>query len=105
MRTRTLYQPIEDARVGMVLAEPAKDRYQMTLLPAGSSLTEENMAQLLAHEVELICVSMEDTRSDETIGLHAAHCAHQVLEVFEGADLSQPVLAALFNQVIIYRSA
>ena len=105
MRKRTLYQPIEQAHAGMVLAQPVTDRYQMTLLPAGSILTEENMAQMLAHEVELICIAVDDTRSAEEIGIHAAHSAHQVLEVFESADLSQPVLAALFNQVILYRSA
>ena len=105
MRKRTLYQPIEQAHAGMELALPVTDRYHMTLLPAGSHLTEENLAQLLAHEVELVCIAVEDTRSAEEIGLHAAHSARQVLEVFESADLDQPALAALFNQVIIYRSA
>lgn len=105
MRTRTRYLPIEEALEGMALAEAVKDNYQRTLLPAHSVLTAENIQQLQAHEVEFICVTFADSRSPEEIAAHAAATAHAVMEVFGSADLSQPATAALFNQVLMYRSA
>jgi hypothetical protein len=89
----------------MVLAEAVKDRYQRTLLPSGSTLTPENLQQLQAHEVEFICVTFIDDRPPEEIAAHAAATAHTVVDIFQSADLTQPVLAALFNQVLMYRSA
>jgi len=105
MRTRTRYLPIESATEGMVLAGGVKDRYQRTLLPAGSTLTLENLQQLQAHEVEFVCVTYVDTRTPEEIATHAATTAHNVMDIFARADMSEPVMAALFNQVLIYRSA
>ena len=105
MPNRTHYLPIEDIREGMVLAETVRDPYQMPLLPAGSSLSAENIRQLLAHAVEFICVSYPDPRSAEEIGAQSATAAHAVMEIFASADLSDPVLFALFNQVLVYRSA
>ncbi|NVO06881.1 MAG: hypothetical protein HXX19_13555, partial [Rhodoferax sp.] len=90
---------------GMVLAESVKDPFQLTLLPTGSVLTAENIQQLLSHNVEFIHVAFEDERSDEEIAEAAAAAAHGVMEIFAPADLSQPTMAALFNQVLLYRSA
>lgn len=105
MRSRTHYLPIEDASVGMLLADAVRDRYQMPLLPAGSTLNEENLRQLQAHGVDFICISYADTRSDEEVAEQTAQAAHSVTDIFAQADLSDPVLAALFNQVVLYRSA
>jgi len=105
MRTRTRYLPIEATTEGMVLAEAVKDRYQRTLLPSGSTLTPENLQQLQAHEVEFICVTYIDERTAEEIATHAAATARAMVDIFQSADLTQPVLAALFNQVLMYRSA
>lgn len=105
MRTRTHYLPIEIATVDMVLAEAVKDGYQRSLLPSGSTLTAENIQQLQAHGVEFICVCHEDTRTPEEIAVHSAETARSVMNIFASADLSNPVLAALFNQVLMYRSA
>jgi hypothetical protein len=105
MRTRTRYLPIEATAEGMVLAEAVKDRYQRTLLPSGSTLTLENLQQLQAHEVEFICVTFLDERSPEEIATHAAATARTVLDIFQSADMTQPAVAALFNQVLMYRSA
>ena len=73
--------------------------------PAGSVLTEENLQQLLSHRVEFIHVSVVDERSDEEIAVEAATAARSVMEIFADADLSQPTMAALFDQVLMYRSA
>lgn len=105
MRTRTRYLPIESASVGMVLAEPVRDEYQRILQPGGSNLTAENIQQLQAHGVEFICVRYTDTRPPEEIAVHSAATARQVMDIFSLADLSNPVMAALFNQVLMYRSA
>jgi hypothetical protein len=97
--------PIESASAGMVLAEAVKDAFQRALLPGGSTLTAENIQQLQAHDVEFICVSYEDTRSPEEIAVQSAETARGVMALFASADLSRPVMAALFNQVLTYRSA
>lgn len=105
MRTRTRYLPIELAQEGMVLAGAARDRYQRSLLPNGAALTLENIQQLVAHQVEFVCVSFTETRTPEQISVDTATTAHRMLTIFESADLTQPVMAALFNQVLVYRSA
>lgn len=105
MRTRTRYLPIESASEGMVLAEAVRDAYQRSIQPGGSSLTAENIQQLQAHGVEFICVRYADTRPAEEIAVHSAETARQVMDIFSLADLSQPVMARLFNQVLMYRSA
>lgn len=105
MRNRVKYIPAFEARQGMVLAEAACDRYLRTVLPSGHQLSEENLSQLVAHQVELVCVTMRDVRTDEEVALEASTMAKQVLDAFEKADLSDPVTAALFNQVLTYRSA
>jgi hypothetical protein len=55
--------------------------------------------------VEFICVSYEDRRTPEEIAVHSAETARSVMNIFASADLSNPVMAALFNQVLMYRSA
>ena len=89
----------------MVLAEAAQDRYLRNILPSGHCISEENLHQLIAHQVELICITTPDLRSDEEIAGAASTAAKRVLDTFDGADLSDPVMAALFNQVLTYRSA
>lgn len=105
MRQRVKYIPTFEAAQGMVLAEAAQDRYLCNILPSGHRLSEENLTQLLAHRVELVCVTLPDLRSDEEVAGEASSSAKRVLDTFEHADLSDPVLAALFNQVLTYRSA
>ena len=74
-------------------------------LPRGHRLTEDNLHQLVAHSVEFIFVADEDFRSDEQVATDTAQVAGRVLRVFEGADLSDANLAALFDQVLAYRNA
>jgi len=105
MRTCNRYITITEATEGMTLAEDVQDRYRITTLPAGVVLSQENLQQLLAHQVEFVCVFEADARTDEELAAEAADTAQQVMQIFSRADLSDPVLAALLNQVLLYRSA
>ena len=108
MRTRTQYIPIEEAESGMVLGAPAvvsqhgMVRYS---LPAGHVLTEDNLRQLKAHQAEFVFIAIPDTRSDEQVAVDAALAARRTMEIFAGADLSDPTMAYLFDYVLAYRSA
>lgn len=91
----------------MELAEPVQlaDRHVLRFsLPAGHKLTEDNLHQMATHGAEFVCIAMPDTRSDAEIACDAAAAAARVVRNFEGADLSSPVLAALFERVLAYRS-
>lgn len=108
MRTRPRYLPVTEAEAGMVLGTPVRVASHGQLrfsLPAGHTLTEDNLHQLAAHRAEFIFIAEPDNRSDEDIAVDAAHAARRVMDIFVGADLSDPTMAALFDQVLIYRSA
>lgn len=108
MKTRPRYLPLLDAEAGMVLGAPVNVVHHHVLrfsLPAGHRLTEENLHQLTAHHAEFIYVAEPDNRTDEQVAEDAAKSAHRVMEIFGGADLSEPTMAALFDQVLTYRSA
>jgi hypothetical protein len=108
MRTRPRYLPLIEAETGMVLGTPvhiARQGQHRYSLPAGHRLTEDNLRQLAAHHAEFIYIAEPDSRSDEEVAVDAANAAHRVLNIFSGADLADPTLAALFDQVLAYRSA
>lgn len=108
MRTRQHFIPIESVQVGMVLSESCniiERGYLSMTLPAGHALTQENLDQLNTHHAEFVYVDQSDTRSDEQVAVDAALAARRVMYIFEGADLSQPHMAAFFDQVLSYRSA
>ena len=108
MRVRQRFVPIEEARVGMVLGAAAnaieKGLLSLTL-PAGHVLTEDSLGQLVAHHAEFIQIEYPDTRSDEAVADDVAAASCRVLDIFNDADLTDPTLAALFEQVLAYRSA
>jgi hypothetical protein len=106
-KMRMHYLPFGEIEPGMTLGEALtlSERHVVRFsLPAGHELTEGNLRQLAAHRAEFVCVAQPDTRSDEEIAVDAAVAAERVMRIFEGADLSQPVLAALFDRVLAYRS-
>lgn len=108
MRTRPCYLPVIEAEEGMVLGSPVNVVTNGVLrlsLSAGTRLTGDTLQQLKAHRAEYIFIDEPDTRSDEEIALNAASMAHRVMEIFAGADLSDPHMAALFDRVLTYRSA
>ena len=108
MRIRHLVIPMEQAQAGMVLGRPLEVVFRRVLgltLPVGHTLTEENLHQLSVHHAEFICIDQADNRSDEQVAIDAAQAAHSVMALFEGADLSEPHMAAFFDQILAYRSA
>lgn len=108
MRTRTHYIPIVEAEAGMQLGTPVKVVNRGILrfsLPAGHTLSRDNLHQLTAHQAEFIFVAAPDERSDEQIAVDAALAARRTMEIFAGADLTDPTMAALFDRVLSYRSA
>jgi hypothetical protein len=104
MRTRKHYLPIAQATAGMVLAEPVQDAYQLTYLPAEVALTEEHLQQLSARHAEYICIAVPDERSDEQIATDTAMATQRVAKLFQRANVQDPTMAALLQQVLAYRS-
>lgn len=103
---RRHYLPFQEVASGMTLGETVTLSERQVIrfsLPAGHVLTEANLRQLAAHHAEFICIAVPDTRSDEEVSVDTAAAAARVMHIFEGADLSQPLLAALFNRVLAYR--
>lgn len=108
MRQRQRYLPVTDAHEGMVLHSPANAVRGGAVhfsLPAGHTLTDENVHQLQSHQVEFIYVVEPDERSDEQVALDTALVAGRVLQIFHGADLSDPTTAQLFEQILAYRNS
>jgi hypothetical protein len=108
MKTRQHYLPIENVRPGMVTSaavQIAEHGLLSMTLPQDHTLTQENLNQLVAHRAEFVNVYLPDHRTDEQIAVDTALSARRLLEIFEGADLSDPHMAAFFDQVLVYRSA
>ncbi|MEI7841777.1 MAG: hypothetical protein WCI39_01995 [Gallionellaceae bacterium] len=108
MRTRPRYIMLIEAEPGMVLDAKAHVVDHGILrfsLPAGHTLTADNIRQLTSLRAEYIFIAEPDERTDEQVAIDAAHEAHRVMEIFSGADLSDLTMAKLFNQAILYRSA
>jgi len=107
MRTRTRYLPLEDTTPGMVLGaavqvnEHGRLRYS---LPAGHALTEDNLHQLAIHRAEYVFIAEPDLREDAQVAVDVALAARRVMDIFDGADLTDPTMAAFFDQVLAYRS-
>lgn len=107
IRYRKHYLPFGEVQPGMVLGEPitlAERNIVRFSLPAGHELNDSSLRQLAAHHAEFVCILKPDERSDEQIATDAAAAAARVMQIFEGADLGKPVLAALFDRVLAYRS-
>jgi hypothetical protein len=108
MSTRPRYLPLIEAEAGMLLGTPvtiSKHDLHRFSLPAGHRLTRDNIHQLAAHHAEFIFIAEPDTRSDEQVAVDAAMAARRVMDIFSGADLAGPTMAALFDQILAYRSA
>jgi hypothetical protein len=102
---RIRYLPIESAVTGMILGDTVTDNHLRALLPNGAVLTDENLHQMLAHQVEFVCIAEPDVRSADEVSRDLAAAQKQLEVVFERADLHDPLTKALFDQLLIYRSA
>lgn len=107
MRRRTHYLPLAEVSAGMLLAAPVQAAVSGQLrfsLPAAHTLTPDNLRQLAVHRVEFVFVDLPDDRSDQEVAVDAALAARRTMDIFSGADLSDPAMVALFDQILIYRS-
>ncbi len=92
---------------GMLLGKPlvvAKQGVIDFTLPAGHALTETNLRQMRLRQVEFVCVSETDLRTEDERSAELAAEAERLDEVFAHADLSAPALAGLHAAVLAYRS-
>jgi hypothetical protein len=89
---------------GMVLGDTVTDKHLRPLLPAGAVLTDENLHQLLAHQVEFVCVAEPEQRTQEEIDKHVEAVKARLDTVFATADRTASHVAALYAQVLAYRS-
>lgn len=107
MGTRSRFISVTEARAGMRLAEPIQlvSHGRLTLsLAQGHLLTPQCVDQLLAHGAECLLVTEEDLRTPEQRAHDVDAMTRRVQQVFASADLSDPTMAALFAQVLAYRS-
>lgn len=107
MRTRTRFLAIDDVTPGMVLAEPAMamDHGFMGLkFPAGLVLTQESIDQLWAHQAEYVEIEEPDARTDDSRLAESESALQDLTARFSRLDLTEPVVAALFQQLVNYRS-
>lgn len=74
-------------------------------LPSGHVLTEDNLFQLAAHHAEVVYVLEPDPRSAQEAEADVAAATARVNAIFAGADLANPATAAMFAQVLRFRSA
>lgn len=108
MRYRTIYLPMAEAMAGMTLAAPLDVNRHGQLrfsLPRWHVLTEDNLSQMAANHAEFIFIVEPDGRSEEQVAIDTAQVAHRIMEIFSGANLSDPILLALFDQILTYRNA
>lgn len=106
-KLRRRYLPFHQVHAGMVLGEPLTltERHIVRFtLPAGHILTDENLQQMAAHHAEFVCMAEPDARSEEEIARDTRNAATRVQEIFAHADLSEPILAALYERVLAYRT-
>lgn len=91
----------------MVLAAPLRvvsEGFLRFSLQAGHTLTSDNLRQMAVHKAEFVMINVPDERSDGEVAVEVAAHARRVMEIFERADLTDPVTAALFDQVLMFRS-
>ncbi|MFA6119875.1 MAG: hypothetical protein WCT35_02650 [Sideroxydans sp.] len=108
MRNRTRFITIIEAEPGMTLGADVNVVNHGILrlsLKEGAILTELDIRQLSTYQAEYIFIVEPDSRVPEQVAVDVAKVANRVMEIFSGADLTDPMLAKLFNQVILYRSA
>ena len=107
MKIRRHHIALHEAKVGMVLCAPISVVTHGVLrcsLPAGLVLTEDNIHQLTVHHAEFLFILEADPRTEAEISDDSAQAMQRVTEIFSAADLTNPTIAALYEQVLAYRA-
>ena len=108
MNVHTRFLPVNELQVGMVTAKAlmvVEHGLVTYSLPADYTLTQQNIGQLTLHHAICICVTHQDTRSQEEIGAFTARQAGRLQIIFKPTDLAQPASRTLFDALSAYRSA
>jgi hypothetical protein len=107
MKTRARTIHLTESVIDRVLAESVDAvnyGIRSELFPAGHRLTEDSLLQLALSHVEFISILEPDYRSSAQVAIDSAAAARRTMEIFAGADLGNPFMADLFDQVLTYRS-
>jgi hypothetical protein len=104
MRFRQEYISSHLAAPGMVLGAPTTGGAMAFSLPPGHALTEDNVLQLERHKLEFIVISVPDSRTEDQVAEDRAQTSDRLRTTFAGANLSDPYIASLFEQVLEFRS-
>lgn len=108
MKKPPKFIPLFEAQIGMRLAAPIQlIRHGRLILSfaAGHELTQGSIDQLIAHGAEYIAITQPDLRTPEQKRADREAAMRRVNAIFEGAPLHDPVLGALYTQLVLYRSA
>lgn len=108
MDLRHRYLPASGLKPGMVLAKPLVIiEYGRVLLrlPAGQTLTEAGIEQLLVHHAEYACVEVLEERSDAVRQAEEAAQEARLKQIFRFADLDSPDTCAFYNALLAYRKS
>ncbi len=108
MTMRCRHVTLAQACAGMVLHSSVSIFFhgiKRCFFPANHRLTEGNLKQLATHRIEFLVISEIETRSPEEILSDTAEATGRVKTIFAGADLAEPTMAALYTQVLAFRSA
>lgn len=108
MRKRNKYIPLYEAEPGMILGAPVRLIRQGQLVLSfskGQELTQASIEQLMAHGAESLPILTPDHRTPEQKRADQEAALQRVNAIFDGARLDEPMMGALYNQVLLYRSA
>lgn len=97
---------VDQAKPGMALAEPVKDRMGRLLIPAGAELSERHVNALSAWGVEGIEIESDEAPEPEVeISPEIEAAARAELRgVFAHAGVDHPFVEALFDLAVARRA-
>ena len=108
MNIRTRFLPVNELQVGMLTARAlivVEHGLVSYSLPADHTLTQQNIGQLTLHDAICICVTHQDTRSQDEISAFVEGQSERMRIIFKPTDLAQPANRTLFDALSAYRSA
>lgn len=96
--------PVEEAKAGMILARPAVKWHKRILtlkVPAGTMLTESELAQFMAHGIECIGVVDESFMDAEAVQRRSQAWERRLEAIFGGnRDSLEPERQSMFDALL-----
>lgn len=99
MKTRIVCMPPGQLAAGMIVAAPVNGPQGAVLLAAGAALDDHSLEQLRRRGVSFVCVSLVDSRNEDTIASEVAAAEARVGYIFrgEGSASRQALHQTLLN--------